>query len=69
MEITKNEFIRYEQVRKSGITNMFDIQTVMSFTWLSKEKVLFIMKNYKELYEKFIAESGKEYRRSKYSLN
>ncbi len=69
MTITKDEFMRYEQLRKSGITNMFDLEVVMSITWLSKEKVLFIMKNYEKLYEKLIAESGKEYRRSRYALN
>jgi len=49
IKVTKEEFQRYENLRKSGVTNMWDIDFVMSVTWLSKEKVLYIMKNYKEL--------------------
>lgn len=67
MKITKEEFIRYENLRKSGVTNMFDINFVMSATWLSKEKVLSIMKNYRELYDKFVGDTP--YRRSRYELN
>lgn len=68
MNITKDEFIRYENLRLSGATNMYDIEFVMAVTWLSKEKVLYIMKNYPELYDKYII-GDTPYRGSKYTLN
>ncbi|KKK57559.1 hypothetical protein LCGC14_3053260 [marine sediment metagenome] len=49
MEITKEEFERYEKVRVSGRTNMFMVSNVEALSGLSKEKVLFIMKNYSKL--------------------
>lgn len=42
-----------EGIRKSGITNMFDINRVIKLTGLNKEKVIAIMKNYNELNDKF----------------
>jgi hypothetical protein len=54
MKISKKEFMRYENLRRSGIVNMFDLEYVMSATYLAKEKVLEIMKNYTELAEKYI---------------
>ena len=48
MEITKEEFERYEAVRESGVTNMFDISTVRSLSGLSKEQIIHIMKNYND---------------------
>lgn len=53
MEITQEEFQSYISVRMSGITNMWDIRNVMALTYLSKEKILYIMKNYGELSEKY----------------
>lgn len=55
MKITKEEFIRYENVRRSGVTNMFDVEFVMSITWLSKQKVLYIMQHYQELYDLYLS--------------
>ncbi len=49
MEITKEEFERYVKVRVSGRTNMYMVSNVESLAGLSKEKVLFIMKNYSKL--------------------
>lgn len=51
--ISKWDCERYEQVRISGITNMFMITKVCSLSGLSKEQVLFIMEHYNELNEKF----------------
>lgn len=51
MKITKQEFQRYEKLRQSGITNMYDLETVISFTWLPREKVIYIMKNYSKLFK------------------
>lgn len=53
MEISKEDFEKYEMVRKSGVTNMFDIQRVKTYSGLSYDKVKFIMKNYSELRNKF----------------
>lgn len=53
MEITQEEFQRYINCQKSGITNMFLLKNVMAITGLSKEKILYIMKNYAELENKY----------------
>ena len=53
MEIIQEEFGTYVNCQKSGITNMMDVRNVMALTGLSKEKVLYIMKNYRELSEKY----------------
>ena len=70
MKITKQEFQRYESLRASGITNMFDIETVISFTWLPREKVVYIMKNYSKLFkELYQSEDDRLNNRSKgYSI-
>ena len=49
MEITKEQFESYEEVRISGVTNMFDVSAVMSYSGLEREEILFIMKNYSKL--------------------
>jgi len=54
IEITKDEFMAYEGVRRSGVTNMFAVSVVMKISELSKEKVLKIMENYSELAEKYL---------------
>ena len=53
MEITKEKFESYENVRTSGTTNMFMVNNVCSLSGLEKAEVLFIMKNYKELSDKY----------------
>ena len=53
MTITKEDFERYEEVRGSGVTNMFAINTVCDLSGLEKEEVMDIMKNYSEYKEKF----------------
>lgn len=51
--VSKEKWEAYEAVRKSGATNMFDINTVveLSVGILSREDCRLIMKNYKELSE------------------
>lgn len=49
----KERFERYEKVRVSGITNMFDVKTVCALSGLDREEVMFVMKNYTELKEKY----------------
>ena len=53
MEITKEEFKAYEEVRQSGKVSMFDAVNVIALTGLSREKCLEIMKHYLKLQEKF----------------
>jgi hypothetical protein len=47
------DFIKYLDVQKSGVTNMFDVRNVMALTGLSKEQIIYIMENYSELEEKY----------------
>jgi len=58
-EISKSDFIAYETIRQSGITNMFDIVFVSKISGLSKEKILSIMKHYNELRDKYLTEDVK----------
>ena len=52
-EITKKQFNRYEGVRLSGATNMFDVRNVTALSGLDKEQIVTIMENYSELKEKY----------------
>ena len=47
------DFVRYLDCRDSGVTNMFDIKNVMRFTGLSKEQIIYIIKNFDKLEEKY----------------
>ena len=47
------DFIKYLDVRDSGVTNMFDLRNVTALTGLSKEQIMYIMKNFNELEEKY----------------
>ena len=53
MNITQDEFDAYEDVRQSGVTNMFDVSTVSDYSGLNREQIMAIMKNYSELNEKY----------------
>ena len=46
--ISPEDFEAYEDVRQSGVTNMFDFRTVMELSGLSKDMIMKIMKNYTE---------------------
>lgn len=48
-EITKEDCVRYEDVRISGRTNMWDVNLVCILSGLEKDKVMEIMKRYGEL--------------------
>jgi|TARA_R100001530_G_C4310361_1_gene152849 hypothetical protein len=52
-EISKEDFKSYEDVRKSGITNMFDVGCVSVLSGLSKDKIKLIMENYDKLSKGF----------------
>ena len=53
VNVSAKDFGKYLAIQRSGATNMFDIKVVKSLTGLSKEKLLYIMDNYSELYEKY----------------
>lgn len=53
-KISKAKFLRYENLRKSGDTNMYDLDYVKSVTWLTKDEVIAIMQNYHKLAEKYL---------------
>lgn len=52
-KITKEQFQAYENVRVSGLTNMFNITNVGMLSGLDRETILCIMKNYEELMTDF----------------
>ena len=62
-EITKQQFKAYLQVQMSGITNMFDLRNVTALTGLDKNQCMAIMKNYTELYKKYINELKRYYKK------
>jgi len=53
MTVTKEEFKRYVEVQRSGITNMMDISNVTDLASLSRGQVLDIMENYSTYKDKF----------------
>jgi len=53
MNITQDEFDAYEDVRESGVTNMFDVSVVSDYSGLNREQIMAIMKNYSELSDKY----------------
>ena len=55
MDVTREEFEAYEEVRQSGITNMFDVKTVEAHSGLDRETILAIMEHY-SLYKKYLHE-------------
>lgn len=57
---SKNDFLKYEGVRVSGVTNMFAINVVMEISGLSRETVLDCMKNYANYTEKYITKGGEK---------
>ena len=52
MEITRDEFRQFAEVRKSGLYNMFDPRA-REMTDLTKEQWVEIMKQYSELENKY----------------
>lgn len=54
MIVTKEDFKNYVAVQKSGITNMWAINTVQEITGMEKEKILDIMGNYGKYKKKYL---------------
>ena len=55
MDITREDFEAYEDVRISGVTNMFDVRAVEAYSGLSREVILDIMEHY-STYKKWLYE-------------
>jgi len=53
-EVTEEEFLAYEDVRESGVTNMFAIDTVMALSGLDRVTILTIIRHYSELADKYL---------------
>lgn len=53
MKVTKQDFIAYQEVQFSGVTNMFDTKTVSNLSGLNREQIIDIMKNYSAYAEKW----------------
>ena len=53
VNVTQDEFDAYEDVRISGVTNMFNVSVVSDYSGLSKEKIIEIMTNYEILNNKY----------------
>lgn len=51
--ITEQQFKVFEKLRVSGTVNMADLTKVKKLTGLAKRKILEIMDNYPELYQKY----------------
>jgi hypothetical protein len=45
-EVTFEEYRAYEDVRRSGVTNMFDVKMVEALSGLERERVIAVMKNF-----------------------
>lgn len=63
MDVTREDFEAYEDVRISGVTNMFDVRAVEGYSGLPREVILDIMEHYNQyrkwLYERKYANMGK----------
>ena len=51
--ITQEEFDAYEEVRQSGVTNMFNVSVVSDYSGLSRDKIITIISNYNTLAQKY----------------
>ena len=55
-DITIDQFADYEAVRQSGVTNMLDVKRVSELSGLDLDVILYIIKHYSDLLEKFAGE-------------
>lgn len=53
MEVTRDDFRAYEDIRLSGITNMFNTRRVEELAGISQGVILSIMKNYSEYRDEY----------------
>lgn len=59
MEITEDQFMQFEKIRRSGICNMFDTATIKSVTDLKDEEISTIRRNYSDLAGKYLQTESK----------
>ena len=52
--ITREQFEKFENVRKFGITNMFNHKVIMEYTDLNKSQCEEIVRDYKKLNDKYV---------------
>lgn len=45
-KVTKRDFMAYQEVQFSGVTNMFDVEMVSRLSGLNRKQIIIIMKNY-----------------------
>ena len=53
IEITQEDFDAYEDVRQSGVTNMFNTAVVSDYSGLGRDKIVSIMQNYSALRDRY----------------
>jgi hypothetical protein len=54
VNITKEDFLKYEVVLVSGVTNMFNVSVVHRLSGLSKDQIIDIMAHYAAYSEKYL---------------
>lgn len=52
--ITREEFLAYEEVRRSGLASIWDVATVSQLSGFDPTTVVTIMEHYDELVEKYL---------------
>lgn len=52
-KITKEDFEAYVRVQRSGVTNMWAVDFVSKLSGLTRDKIFYIMDNYRDLSKKF----------------
>ena len=57
MAVTRDEFEAYKDVQESGVTNMFDVNTVSELSGLGRPKIMEIMEKY-EIYKRIYKENN-----------
>ena len=57
MAVTREEFEAYTYVQESGVTNMFDVNTVSELSGLGRPKIMEIMEKY-EIYKRIYKENN-----------
>ena len=65
--ISVDAFMAYEKVRRSGVTNMWDVSMVEYLSGLGSETILFIMQHYGQLADSYLptSEDAKAKRQNK----
>jgi hypothetical protein len=53
MEVTREQFKRFNEIRNSGVTNMLDSKVVCMFADITPEVHRYIVNNYNELLNKY----------------